>query len=256
MGSLRCAARPARNQLLSAYPGLCDDCVPSALVNVQAFTCSRAQPVRPGSVAGPASRVQGLVFPGDAGPNRTDNDVQLSPSAAGCNVADPPALHTPVSPGSVPRGASAALKRRRSKATADTGGSSATSTSLTLLPPPTPGGLLEKLGSSPLRLIIVGHNPSDHAWITGHYYRCDSKLVIDLEMEQAGLLFFDVRLCDLLWGIRIAGYLRSAKDRLVASRLLGNSITHLLRGTVQAHDAARFGHTLWPSCAVMQDLFE
>lgn len=31
-------------------------------------------------------------------------------------------------------------------------------------------GLPEKLGDHPLRLIIVGHNPSDHAWRTGHYY--------------------------------------------------------------------------------------
>ncbi|GMH40337.1 hypothetical protein BSKO_08241 [Bryopsis sp. KO-2023] len=31
-------------------------------------------------------------------------------------------------------------------------------------------GLPEKLGDSPLRLVIVGHNPSDHAWKSGHYY--------------------------------------------------------------------------------------
>eukprot|EP00210_Caulerpa_lentillifera_P006782 g6481.t1 len=31
-------------------------------------------------------------------------------------------------------------------------------------------GLIEKLGNLPLRLIIVGHNPSGHAWSTGHYY--------------------------------------------------------------------------------------
>lgn len=33
-----------------------------------------------------------------------------------------------------------------------------------------PAGLPEKLGSAPLRLIIVGHNPSDTAWEVGHYY--------------------------------------------------------------------------------------
>ena len=32
------------------------------------------------------------------------------------------------------------------------------------------GGLLPKLGSRPLRLILVGHNPSAHAWSSGHYY--------------------------------------------------------------------------------------
>mmetsp|Transcript_15363 Transcript_15363/g.46373 ORF Transcript_15363/g.46373 Transcript_15363/m.46373 type:complete len:342 (+) Transcript_15363:122-1147(+) len=32
------------------------------------------------------------------------------------------------------------------------------------------GGLPENLGSSPLRLILVGHNPSAHAWKSGHYY--------------------------------------------------------------------------------------
>lgn len=32
------------------------------------------------------------------------------------------------------------------------------------------GGLVEKLGRVPLRLMIVGHNPSAHAWSTGHFY--------------------------------------------------------------------------------------
>lgn len=32
------------------------------------------------------------------------------------------------------------------------------------------GGLSPKLGSRPLRLIFVGHNPSEHAWKSGHYY--------------------------------------------------------------------------------------
>ena len=32
------------------------------------------------------------------------------------------------------------------------------------------GGLKPKLGSKPLRLILVGHNPSEHAWKSGHYY--------------------------------------------------------------------------------------
>ena len=32
------------------------------------------------------------------------------------------------------------------------------------------GGLAEKLGDRPLRLVIVGHNPSAHAWASGHYY--------------------------------------------------------------------------------------
>eukprot|EP00878_Enallax_costatus_P024506 GHUV01026156.1.p1 GENE.GHUV01026156.1~~GHUV01026156.1.p1 ORF type:complete len:311 (+),score=70.48 GHUV01026156.1:99-1031(+) len=31
-------------------------------------------------------------------------------------------------------------------------------------------GLPEKLGQAPLRLILIGHNPSEHAWHTGHYY--------------------------------------------------------------------------------------
>lgn len=31
-------------------------------------------------------------------------------------------------------------------------------------------GVPEKLGDAPLRLIIVGHNPSEHAWRSGHYY--------------------------------------------------------------------------------------
>ncbi|UPR00190.1 DNA glycosylase [Chloropicon primus] len=32
------------------------------------------------------------------------------------------------------------------------------------------GGLEAKLGKKPLRLILVGHNPSQHAWASGHYY--------------------------------------------------------------------------------------
>jgi hypothetical protein len=36
--------------------------------------------------------------------------------------------------------------------------------------PPPPGGVPEKLGEGPLRLIIIGHNPSDHAWRSGHFY--------------------------------------------------------------------------------------
>ncbi|KAK9903322.1 hypothetical protein WJX75_002770 [Coccomyxa subellipsoidea] len=31
-------------------------------------------------------------------------------------------------------------------------------------------GLPERLGDMPLRLIVGGNNPSDHAWSTGHYY--------------------------------------------------------------------------------------
>ena len=31
-------------------------------------------------------------------------------------------------------------------------------------------GVPEKLGQEPLRLILVGHNPSAHAWQSGHYY--------------------------------------------------------------------------------------
>ncbi|GIL42815.1 hypothetical protein Vafri_192 [Volvox africanus] len=37
-------------------------------------------------------------------------------------------------------------------------------------PPPPPPGVPEKLGDRPLRLVIVGHNPSAHAWQSGHYY--------------------------------------------------------------------------------------
>ncbi|GLC44399.1 uracil DNA N-glycosylase Thp1 [Pleodorina starrii] len=33
-----------------------------------------------------------------------------------------------------------------------------------------PRGVPEKLGDRPLRLIVVGHNPSAHAWQSGHYY--------------------------------------------------------------------------------------
>lgn len=38
------------------------------------------------------------------------------------------------------------------------------------LPGGPPKGLGPKFGKQPLRLLIVGHNPSAHAWATGHYY--------------------------------------------------------------------------------------
>lgn len=41
---------------------------------------------------------------------------------------------------------------------------------LTLLELQGYAGVPEKLGDAPLRLIIVGHNPSEHAWKSGHYY--------------------------------------------------------------------------------------
>ncbi|GAB4814442.1 hypothetical protein N2152v2_001488 [Parachlorella kessleri] len=41
---------------------------------------------------------------------------------------------------------------------------------LDAVPPNAAVGLAEMLGDLPLRLVIVGHNPSDHAWSSGHYY--------------------------------------------------------------------------------------
>ncbi|KXZ56817.1 hypothetical protein GPECTOR_1g736 [Gonium pectorale] len=40
-----------------------------------------------------------------------------------------------------------------------------------------PRGVPEKLGDAPLRLVIVGHNPSEHAWQSGHYYSNPSNLM-------------------------------------------------------------------------------
>mmetsp|Transcript_6069 Transcript_6069/g.15455 ORF Transcript_6069/g.15455 Transcript_6069/m.15455 type:complete len:283 (+) Transcript_6069:265-1113(+) len=45
------------------------------------------------------------------------------------------------------------------------------------------GGLDPKLGNNPLRLILVGHNPSDHAWKSGHYYSNPSNRMFKILKE-------------------------------------------------------------------------
>ncbi|WIA35650.1 hypothetical protein OEZ86_004062 [Tetradesmus obliquus] len=47
-------------------------------------------------------------------------------------------------------------------------------------------GLPEKLGAAPLRLILIGHNPSEHAWHTGHYYSNPSNRMWRI-LESAGI---------------------------------------------------------------------
>ncbi|EFJ51932.1 hypothetical protein VOLCADRAFT_116135 [Volvox carteri f. nagariensis] len=79
------------------------------------------------------------------------------------------ALFTRTSNPSPPAAAAAAAA-----APGNPGGGPATAAAAASKPPPpsplTPRGVPEKLGDQPLRLIIVGHNPSAHAWQSGHYY--------------------------------------------------------------------------------------
>jgi len=51
--------------------------------------------------------------------------------------------------------------------------------------------LAEKYGDLPLRLLLVGHNPSEHSWKSGHYYSQPSnnfwKLIIESGMLEANV---------------------------------------------------------------------
>ncbi|GIL73170.1 hypothetical protein Vretimale_4762 [Volvox reticuliferus] len=75
------------------------------------------------------------------------------------------AVRVPAATGS---GATSAGRRTRSGPSNPS--SSGSPLSSFLVPAPPPRGVPEKLGDRPLRLVIVGHNPSAHAWQSGHYY--------------------------------------------------------------------------------------
>jgi len=53
------------------------------------------------------------------------------------------------------------------------------------------GGLLPKLGTKPLRLVLVGHNPSAHAWASGHYYSNPSNRMFPI-LRETGIAPSDV----------------------------------------------------------------
>jgi TDG/mug DNA glycosylase family protein len=74
-------------------------------------------------------------------------------------------------------------RRNSSKATAAAAAVNSPSQAQTQAPLP-PGGVPEKLGDAPLRLIIVGHNPSSHAWASGHFYSNPSNWMWRLLKDQ------------------------------------------------------------------------
>ena len=47
--------------------------------------------------------------------------------------------------------------------------------------------LAEKYGNLPLRLLLVGHNPSRHSWDSGHYFSQPSNNFWKL-IEESGIL--------------------------------------------------------------------
>ena len=55
--------------------------------------------------------------------------------------------------------------------------------------------LAEKYGELPLRLLLVGHNPSDHSWNSGHYFSQPSNNFWKLIIE-SGILEEDVNAND------------------------------------------------------------
>ncbi|EFN55236.1 hypothetical protein CHLNCDRAFT_134530 [Chlorella variabilis] len=62
-------------------------------------------------------------------------------------------------------------KRRRGQPPATSGSGAAAAAAAPPQAPSPAGGLaLEKMGDAPLRLVIVGHNPSEHAWASSHFY--------------------------------------------------------------------------------------
>ena len=55
--------------------------------------------------------------------------------------------------------------------------------------------LAEKYGNLPLRLLLVGHNPSQHSWDSGHYFSQPSNNFWKL-IEESGILEEDVEAND------------------------------------------------------------
>lgn len=55
--------------------------------------------------------------------------------------------------------------------------------------------LAEKYGDLPLRLLLVGHNPSEHSWASGHYFSQPSNKFWKL-IAESGLLGADVEAND------------------------------------------------------------
>ena len=55
--------------------------------------------------------------------------------------------------------------------------------------------LAEKYGDLPLRLLLVGHNPSEHSWESGHYFSQPSNNFWKL-ITESGLLEADVEAND------------------------------------------------------------
>lgn len=91
------------------------------------------------------------------------------------------------------------------------------------------GGLLEKFGSPeiPLRLILVGHNPSAAAWRDGHYYSNPSnrmwRLLSGAGIIPANYTALDDDKCPATCGIGFTDLVRTLSCDImasVASRLL------------------------------------
>lgn len=55
--------------------------------------------------------------------------------------------------------------------------------------------LAEKYGELPLRLLLVGHNPSEHSWVSGHYFSQPSNNFWKL-ITESGILEQDVNAND------------------------------------------------------------
>ena len=75
------------------------------------------------------------------------------------------------------------------------GGSPKRARSGRALPEGPPKGLGPKFGKQPLRLLVVGHNPSAHAWATGHYYSNPSNWMWKI-LPESGIAPAWVRGCE------------------------------------------------------------
>lgn len=115
---------------------------------VQAFSCTVGKPEAPSAAKSPevSHGRQGRALSGTKqGPATRPHAEQAEPAAPGVGSSPPTGKRSRLSPAPAPPASTA--KRQKQKP------------DLSQAP-----GVPARLGSKPLRLIIVGANPSEHAW--------------------------------------------------------------------------------------------
>ncbi|KAG2442614.1 hypothetical protein HXX76_002699 [Chlamydomonas incerta] len=101
------------------------------------------------------------------------NSLRLAAASAGTGTGTPHSgggAAAAAAAAAADPGGSRSTPQSRSKAGASSLSKSTKSKSKSMPSLESAPGVPEKLGDAPLRLVIVGHNPSEHAWRSGHYY--------------------------------------------------------------------------------------